>query len=445
MIGHTYEGGSDSLEASRIAQQGDESVRRLGERMTDNIFDGFLSRKTLFKNKEILRHDYQPQNLPHRKNEIETLSFNLVEALKGHIPSNMTLYGVTGAGKTAVTSFVCDELEKKGKDLERPVQTIIVNCRQIDTQYRVLSHLGNSLLESHEIDEIPFTGWPTDRVFGELIRRMDSRKGVFVIVLDEIDHLVRKAGDDLLYNLTSLNASLKEARACVIGISNDLKFTDFLDPRVRSRLGQLDVIFNPYDAEQLQDILRQRSSLSLNKDVLGDGVIELCAALAAQEHGDARCALDLIRVSAEKAEQSGASIVEQHHVRSAQHQIESDQMTPIISKLPSQQKLILSSILINENNGLRNIQTGEVYAIYTQACRYVGQNALTQRRVSGLISNLDMLGLVTARTISRGRYGRTKEINSCIPQNIDPQLIMVESEPHISNVFSSNYKHQSRL
>jgi len=445
LSGHAYEGDSDSPNTSRFAPRGNDSMLRLGECMTDNIFDDFLSRKTLFKNKEILRHDYQPQHLPHRKTEIETLSFNLVEALKGHIPSNMTLYGVTGAGKTVVTSFVCDELERKGRELKRSVQTIMVNCRQIDTQYRVLSHIGNSLLESHEIDEIPFTGWPTDRVFGELIKRMDSRKGVFVIVLDEIDHLVRKAGDDLLYNLTSLNASLNDARACVIGISNDLKFTDFLDPRVRSRLGQLDVIFNPYDAEQLQDILRERSKLSLNKNILGDGVIALCAALAAQEHGDARCALDLLRVSAEKAEQDGSQMVEQHHVRSAQHQIESDQMTPIISKLPSQQKLVLSSILINEKNGLKNIQTGEVYAIYTQACRYVGQNALTQRRVSGLISNLDMLGLVTARTISRGRYGRTKEINSCIPQNIDPILIMSESEPHIKDVFSKNYKHQSRL
>ena len=127
----------------------------------------------------------------------------------------------------------------------------------------MLSHIGNSLLEDHEIDEIPFTGWPTDRVFSELVKRMDSRKGVFIIVLDEIDHLVRKVGDDLLYNLTNLNSSLKSARSCVIGISNDLKFTDFLDPRVRSRLGQLDVVFNPYDAQQLQDILRERVKLSL--------------------------------------------------------------------------------------------------------------------------------------------------------------------------------------
>ena len=413
--------------------------------MTENIFDGYLSRNTLFSNKEFLRHNHHPENLPHRKNEIEILSFNLVEALKGHIPSNMTLYGVTGAGKTAVTNYVCNQLEEKGKQLDRPVQSIIVNCRQIDTQYRVLSHIGNSLLEDYEIDEIPFTGWPTDRVFGELVKRMDSREGVFVIVLDEIDHLVKKVGDDLLYNLTNLNSSLKKARSCVIGISNDLKFTDFLDPRVRSRLGQLDVIFNPYDAQQLQDILRERVTIALQENVLGDGVIEMCAALAAQEHGDARCALDLLRVSAEKAELGGSLKVEQSHVKIAQHQIEADQMTPVIAKLPNQQKIVLSSILINERNGLKNIQTGEVYSIYSQACRYLGTNALTQRRVSGLISNLDMLGLITARTISKGRYGRSKEINSCIPQNINPSEIMTNSEPELQGMFNNIYKYQTRL
>ena len=413
--------------------------------MTENIFDGYLSKKTMFQKKKFLRHNYNPNKLPHRKNEIDTLSFNLVEALKGHIPSNMTLYGVTGAGKTAVTNYVCSQLEDKGKQLNRSVQTVIVNCRQIDTQYRVLSHIGNSLLEDHEIDEIPFTGWPTDRVFSELVKRMDSRQGVFIIVLDEIDHLVRKVGDDLLYNLTNLNSSLKKARSCVIGISNDLKFTDFLDPRVRSRLGQLDVIFNPYDAQQLQDILRERVKIALHDGVIGDGVIEMCAALAAQEHGDARCALDLLRVSTEKAELSGSEKVEQNHVKIVQHQIEADQMTPVIAKLPNQQKIVLGAILINEKNGLKNIQTGEVYSIYSQACRHLGTNALTQRRVSGLISSLDMLGLITARTISKGRYGRSKEINSCIPQNINPVTIMAEAEPELENIFNGTYKYQTRL
>ena len=248
------------------------------------------------------------------------------------------------------------------------VYPVMVNCRQIDTQYRVLSHLGNALLEDYEKEDIPFTGWPTDRVFSEVVKRMNQKGGVYVLVLDEIDHLVKKAGDDLLYNLTNLNAELKDARACVIGISNDLKFTDFLDPRVRSRLGQQDIVFNPYNAEQLQDILRTRAKLGISENAIGAGVIELCAALAAQEHGDARCALDLLRVSTEKAEQEGLDIVEQNHVRIAQAQIESDQVTPVIRTLPTQQKLVLASVLINENHGLRNMQTGEVYHIYKQAC-----------------------------------------------------------------------------
>lgn len=413
--------------------------------MEPNIFDKFISQKTLFKNKENLRHNFRPHHLPHRQEEIEKISYNLWEALKGHIPSNMTLYGVTGAGKTAVTDYVCHHLKAKGETMGRKVEAIMVNCRQIDTQYRVLSHIGNSLLEDHERDEIPFTGWPTDRVFKELVRRMDRRGGVFVIVLDEIDHLVRKAGDDLLYNLTSMNSSLNEARACVIGISNDLKFTDFLDPRVRSRLGQLDVLFKPYDAEQLQDILRQRAKNGLNENVLETGVIELCAALAAQEHGDARCALDLLRISAEKAEQIGDETVGQSHVRIAQSQIESDQITPVIATLPSQQKLVLAAVIINERNGLRNVQTGQVFDIYRQACKHIRQNPLTQRRISGLISNLDMLGLVTARTVSKGRYGRSKEINSSIPTNINPEDIMTTAEEEMGVVFNAHYHHQTSL
>ncbi|MEL0330958.1 MAG: orc1/cdc6 family replication initiation protein [Candidatus Poseidoniales archaeon] len=413
--------------------------------METNIFDKFISQKTLFKNKEHLRHNYRPRNLPHREEEIEKISYNLWEALKGHIPSNMTLYGVTGAGKTAVTDYVCHHLKAKGETMNRQVESIMVNCRQIDTQYRVLSHIGNSLLEDFENDEIPFTGWPTDRVFNELIRRMDRRGGVFVIVLDEIDHLVRKAGDDLLYNLTNMNSSLKSARACVIGISNDLKFTDFLDPRVRSRLGQLDVLFRPYDAEQLQNILRQRAQEGLDAEAIGPGVIELCAALAAQEHGDARCALDLLRISAEKAEQFGEKVVNQSHVRIAQSQIESDQMTPVIASLPSQQKLVLAAILLNEQNGLRNVQTGQVYDIYRQACRHVRQNPLTQRRISGLISNLDMLGLITARVVSKGRGGRSKEINSCIPKDVDAREIMSAAEDEMRAVFNSSYHHQTSL
>lgn len=413
--------------------------------MSENIFDNILNIKTLFINKEVLRHTHMPKELPHREREVETIRFNLVEALKGHIPSNMVLYGVSGAGKTAVTHFICQQLEQKGRQIGRVVNPVQVNCRKIDTQYRVLAHLGNSLLEDYEQEDIPFTGWPTDRVFAELVRRMEKRGGVHVIVLDEIDHLVKKSGDDLLYNLTNLNAELEKARCCVIGISNDLKFTEYLDARVRSRLSQEDVVFNPYNAGQLQDILRNRAGEGIIEGVVSDGVISLCSAMAAQEHGDARRALNLLRVSTEKAEQSGASEVKESHVRLAQNQIEADQMTPIIASLPSQQKLVLFSVLRKEKHGLRNIATGELFDLYKQACRHFGSNILTQRRITSLIGELDTLGLITAKTVSRGRYGRSKQINSCIPSSIDPIGIMIDAEEMMKVVNEGNYNIQATI
>ena len=412
--------------------------------MDGNIFEKILGQKSLFMNRKIFDHAFEPSRLPHRENEINSLVKNLVDALHGHIPSNMLLYGVPGAGKTVVTRYVLRQLREKGKELDKKVSAYEINCRSVDTKYRVIQQIASELQERGDMT-VPFTGWPTDRVFKELVRRMDSRKGVYVIVLDEIDHLVRKAGDDLLYNLTNLNSFLDEARACVIGISNDLKFTEFLDPRVRSRLGQQDILFSPYDAEQLKDILRQRSEQSIAPEVVSEGVIALCSAFAAQEHGDARCALDLLRVSTEKAEQLGDKKVGQHHVRMAQHQIEADQIEPVIAGLPTQQKLVLAAVLINERNGLKNIQTGQLYDVYDQACSYLNLPSLTQRRISGIIANLDMLGLITARTRSRGRYGRSKEINSCIPSNVETQEIMMNADENMRTVFNNRYRQQRPL
>jgi len=355
----------------------------------------------------------------------------------------MILYGVTGAGKTAVTRFVLGQLEEKAREIGSDVSTTDINCRNIDTQYRVLAHLGNSIIDDFE-EKIPFTGWPTDKVYSELMKRMDSNGGVHVIVLDEVDHLVKKSGDDLLYNLTSMNTMFRNARMCVIGISNDLTFTEHLDPRVRSRLGQEDVFFAPYDANQLQEILRNRLD-ALRESCVNDGVIELCAAMGAREHGDARRALDLLRASAEEAERENGDIIETRHVRIAHNRLERDQMTPTISTLPLHQKLVLFSVLVHDRRGVRRISTGEVYQVYKQACRNANSIPLTARRITDLISNLDMLGLISANTISRGRYGRSKEITSCIPSTLDAATIMVKSDDTMSPVIKATYSVQGSL
>ena len=412
--------------------------------MDGNIFEKILGQDSLFIDRKAFDHAFEPSSLPHRDHEVEALVRNLVDALNGHIPSNMLLYGVPGSGKTVVTRFVLGQLLDKGVEMGQPVQTYEINCRNVDTKYRVVQTIASQLARRGDTP-IPFTGWPTDRVLETLIYRMDRATGVHIIVLDEIDNLVSRAGDDLLYNLTSLNTVLRNARCCIIGISNDLHFTQQLDPRVSSRLSQEDLVFHPYGALEIQDILNERVETGLRENVLEGGVLELCAALAAQEHGDARRALDLLRISVQKAEQRAQARVDPKHVRLAQSQLEYDQVTPVLKSLPLHQKVVLFAIILNEENGLRNISTGEVYRTYADACMKIGVEPLTPRRISSLLNELDTLGLIMARNVSKGRGGRSKQVNSAIPKAIDAIGTMSESEPLIGEAALGRYTLQGQL
>ena len=412
--------------------------------MDGNIFEKILGQDCLFTDRRAFDHAFAPIRLPHRDQEVESLVRNLVDALNGHIPSNMLLYGVPGSGKTVVTRFVLGQLLDKGKEMGKSVETYEINCRNVDTKYRVVQSIASKLGRRGDTP-IPFTGWPTDRVLEELISRMDRTGGVHIIVLDEIDNLVSRAGDGLLYNLTSLNTSLRNSRCCIIGISNDLNFTQQLDPRVTSRLSQEDLVFHPYGAPEIQDILSERVTTGLREDVIEEGVLELCSALAAQEHGDARRALDLLRISVQKAEQRSQKTVDRRHVRLAQSQLEYDQVTPVLKTLPLHQKLLVLAIKLNEDNGLRNISTGETYRTYSDACMKISVEALTPRRISSLLNELDTLGLIMARNVSKGRGGRSKQVNSVIPKGVDAISIMGESEPLIAEAALGRYNLQTQL
>ena len=203
-----------------------------------DLFGQLLKSEALFIDREVMRPSYTPEILPHREKEINDLAAILVHALNGETPSNVFIYGKTGTGKTAVTKFIGKELHKKGKETNKNINFIYINCEVVDTQYRLLQNIANYFINEWN-DHIPFTGWPTDEVYSKVKLMMDKKKGVTVIVLDEIDKL---KGDEALYNLSRINSELENAKVSVIGISNDLKFTEFLDPRVKSSLGEENMV-----------------------------------------------------------------------------------------------------------------------------------------------------------------------------------------------------------
>jgi len=381
--------------------------------MEDSVFKPYLEAKSVFrKDRDILRPSYIPEKLPHREKQIDQLASILATALRGERPSNVLIFGKTGTGKTAVIKYLGNEITKA--DEWKRVCFLYMNCEIVDTPYAVLQNVGNRFVQDFD-ERIPFTGWSTERVYNILREKIDEEKRVVVIVLDEIDKLVYKSGDDVLYHLSKINDDLEKTKISLIGLSNDLKFTEFLDPRVKSRLSDEKMVFPPYNANELRDILQQRAKLAFDNGVIDGGVVSLCAALAAQEHGDARRALDLLRVAAELVERSGSNKITEHHVRKAKNKIELDCVLEATRSLPTQSKLVLLGIILNEERGSARLTTGDVYSAYRELARKAGISILTQRRVTDLISELDMLGLVNARVKSFGRGGRTKEIQSSVP------------------------------
>ncbi len=405
-----------------------------------SVFEPYLRTESIFKDKEVLRPSYIPEALPHRIQEINTLAGICSAALRNETPSNVFIYGKTGTGKTAVASYIGKELLKKGSELDKKIAFVYINCEIVDTDYGVIYQIGNNVINGWQ-ERVPFTGWPAEKVYHELKAEIDNQSLIALIVLDEIDKLIAKSGDKVLYWLSRMNGDMQKGRASIIGITNDLKITEFLDPRVKSSLGEEELIFPPYNAAQLQDILRERSSIAFNVGILADGVIPLCAALAAQEHGDARKALDLLRVSAEIAENEKAGRVTEEHVRKAQTKIELDRATEVIRTLPTQSKIVLLAIILTEEVSGGQLTTGDVYNTYRELAKRAGLGALTPRRVTDLLSELDMLGIIYARVISKGRYGRTKEISLSVDVENTKKAL---AEDEIVRDISS-YKPQKQL
>ncbi|MEE9525887.1 MAG: ORC1-type DNA replication protein [Candidatus Woesearchaeota archaeon] len=380
----------------------------------DTFFEDFLDKKSIFTNKKTLQSNFTPETIPHREEQIQQIADILAPSLKLDKPSNLFIYGKTGTGKTLSAKHTTNKILTVAEKRNIPLKVIYLNCKLkkiADTEYRLIAQISKELGQ-----ELPSTGLPTEEVYKITFSTIEKEKAMILIILDEIDHLVKKTGDEILYNLTRINSELQNSQISIIGISNDLIFRDNLDPRVKSSLSEEEIIFPPYNAIQLQDILKQRAEKSFIKSSISPGVIEKCAAYAAREHGDARRALELLRVAGELTERKSQEKIELCDIDNAEDKIEKDRIQDIIKTQPKQQQAILYSIISICSQKSNQIFTGEVYELYKELCIKTGIRPLTQRRVSDVIAELDMLGIINAKVISKGRYGRTRDIGLSIPQ-----------------------------
>ncbi|MDP7975242.1 MAG: Cdc6/Cdc18 family protein [Thermoprotei archaeon] len=397
-----------------------------------DIFES-ASRSKIFADRSLLRPDYVPLELPHREKMITSLGRILSPALVGDRPSNVFVYGLTGTGKTAVTRYVTSALADHASKMKTPVPVSVkyINTRENDTSYRVLAEMASGIGI-----RVPFTGLSVAEVRARLVGALRSITTIYVVVLDEIDAMISRIGDPFLYQITRMNEEIQPSQMSIIGITNDIRLADNLDPRVKSSLNDEQVFFPQYQANELQDILAERAKLAFLPGALEPDVIPFCAAIGAREHGDARRSLDLLRRAGEIAEIRGANRVQRQDVEEARAALENDTIIDSIKSLTLDSRVLLLVLANAKLRGKDKLTSGELYASYENIITNgLKDNALTERRLADLVKSLEMSNLITANLVSEGRGGRTKHISL----QIDPSRVIqsLADDPRLGDLVGS--------
>lgn len=387
----------------------------------EDIFEKELQKSTLFLDRNVLSPHYVPDYLPYREGEIEKIMKSLAPALSGKRTHNLFVYGGTGVGKTAVTKHVIEKLIQVKEKYKVNVDSLYINCRIQNTKYQVLLKCAEYTNPSEN-----FIGFPFSHLFDKFIAHLKKNSMNFIVVLDELDKV--KNLDDLMYTLTRANDEMQNAHIQIVGITNNVTFKDELDPRSRSTLCEEEMIFPPYNADQLTEILNQRAKYGFREGSVDPSAVSLAAALAAQESGDARYALKLLLKAGEIADTNGQPKIVDKDVTKAKKGVEEDIVYEMIDRMPEHQKVALYSIArltidgskynrLGEkgNNKDKVLFSGEVYENYEAVCNSLGKDARSARWCREYITDLEMRGLITTTMSGKGIRGNTTLIKLAFP------------------------------
>ncbi|MFH1779854.1 MAG: AAA family ATPase [Candidatus Micrarchaeota archaeon] len=367
----------------------------------------------VFKDKGVLSPHYVPEDLLYREEELRKIMLCLLPALKQQKARNLLIYGKTGTGKTVSVKRVIQKLLEQGN---RSVVSLYMNCRVYDSRYKVLQRVITEFKP-----DFAKTGYSFTILYEKLLDWIEEKGFHAILFLDEVDSV--KDLDNLVYTLTRANDDLRNGSLSIVGLSNKVGFKQRLDNRSKSSLCEEELIFAPYNAEQLRGILAQRVLKAFNEGVINEPALNLASAIAAGENGDARYALSLLLRAGELVEKKGLKQITDKQVEESRKAADEDKAFEIVSSLPEHQQLLLYSLAslydqssykkLVEEDGDKFFFSGEVYEKYSGICKKFGRDARSSRWYREYLKELELLGLVTAVSSGKGIRGHTNLLRLC--------------------------------
>ena len=346
-------------------------------------FDNVL-RKAIYKNRNAL-YDLTPaEGLVGRIQERNDLVMELSPILLGSPVSSVFIYGTPGTGKTGLTTEVCNELQKEADKHSIELHKIYINCSENRTEYAVLTELLAQLSNT----DVPRTGWSTKKVLATIKSTLSSTANVLV-VLDEVDYILRESGDDILYWLSRINTSAKSKLSTIV-ISNDVRVYDYLTPRTNSSFGRVKIIFSAYTTEDLIGILSARAKDAFLPKSISKVVLARIADIESERGGDARKALELMDACAKIALAQGKTTISLDTVDKADRYLEQDTLVKRLMGLTKHQKVLYLALLKSKANSLGP----QIYLDYVKECKSFKLSALSERRIRTFLVFFHELGLI---------------------------------------------------
>ena len=341
----------------------------------------------IYKNRDVLYALLPPTGLLHRTEQKNELIMELAPILMNSAVSCVFVYGNPGTGKTAVITELMEELAEEAKKRNIKLLKAYVNCSENRTETTILVDVLSQLNPGKTYPRI---GWTRSKAVAEFAKSLNEIKTNIIVVLDEVDYALKESGDDIIYRLSRINDSV-QSKVSTLLISNDVRVADYIKPRTQSTLGRVKVIFSPYTAEELTDILKDRVKNAFNKDVVSEQVVQKIAEIEASRGGDARKALELVDSCAKIAIAKNTVKVTLDLVDEADKLLEKDTIFTLVSTLTKHQKLLYLAMVQSNSNELDG---GKVYKMYGEVCVKQNVEPLSIRSIRTFLVNFSEVGLI---------------------------------------------------
>jgi cell division control protein 6 len=382
----------------------------------DSIINKVQKEKKAFVKKSALDTSNQPEKIVSRVNEVEKIVGYILDYKQQQVVPLVSIYGRSGTGKSTLVRYVCNHFPE--------IKLCFVNLRKAKTVFGTINLILNEL-DQPSLASAQGMNLGMEKIREAILNAMNlERKKLFVLALDEFDVIFydkRGNPSDFVYKIVEMQAELKSkgCLAIIFTISNNVLSDYDLDDRIRSRIGNSEIFFKPYTKEETLKILQQRSQEAFGKKI-DNKVLEECAKISFLEHGDARRAVDLLRVSAEIAAKEKKEITVKH-IKDASKQIQKDRVEEVISSL-SHHSMIICLVLASKMFGLDE-KWHSTMSIYEKYREYIQSEPVSYRRFSELLKDLENTGLVISDTRSKGQKGYSSEFQLVVDPRIVGELI----------------------